>query len=161
MASQVLLRTWELDNTRPCRMWRVQQKIVKTLVLMLLLAAPCCSKPKLVEHKVDWYKIALLSTAQFGADFWDMRQTRVHYLEDRRYNLPYVEHNPFTNLLLPHPGLLYARPVATAALTAFLSYKLSTNRRPWVRRLRYAPECVQISASTQGMIYSRLNWKRR
>jgi hypothetical protein len=133
----------------------------ETLVLMLLLATPCCGEPKHFEHRVDWRKIALLSAAQFGPDFWDRRQTRLHYLVGRRNNLPYVEHNPFTNALLPHPGLLYARPVVTAALTAFLSYKLSTNRRPWVRRLRYAPECVQISANAQGMIYSRLNWKRR
>lgn len=134
---------------------------MKTLVLMLLLAAPCCGGPRPVKHRVNWRKIALLSSAQFGADFWDMHQTRSHYLEDRRNNLPSAEHNPLTNVLLPHPGLLYARPVATVALSAFLSYKLSTNRRPWVRRFRYAPECVQISANTQGIIYSRLNWKRR
>jgi hypothetical protein len=58
---------------------------------------------------------------QLGVDSWDMHQTRVHYLEDRRDDLPYVEHNPFTNALLPHPGLLYARPVATVALSTFLS----------------------------------------
>jgi hypothetical protein len=128
---------------------------------MLLLAAPCRGGPKPIEHRVNWRKIVLLSSAQLGADFLDMRQTRLHYLEDRRNNLMYVEHNPFTNLLLPHPGLLYARPVATVALSAFLSYKLSTNRRPWVRRFRYAPELVQISANTQGIIYSRLNWKKQ
>jgi hypothetical protein len=161
MALRVLPRVWKCAHTCPCRMWRVPQKVVKTLVLMLLLAARCFGEPKPFEHGVDWSKIALLSAAEFGADFWDMRQTRLHYLEDRRNNLPYIEHNPFTKVLLPHPGLLYARPVATAALTAFLSYKLSTNRRAWVRRLRYAPECVQISANAQGMIYSRLNWKRR
>lgn len=157
----MLPREWKCAHTCPCRVWRVPQKVVKTLVLMLLLAAPCFGEPKPFEHGVDWRKLALLSAAEFGADFWDMRQTRLHYLEDRRNNLPYIEHNPFTKVLLPHPGLLYARPVATAALTAFLSYKLSTNRRAWVRRLRYAPECVQISANAQGMIYSRLNWKRR
>jgi len=63
------------------------------------------SKP--VEHRVDWRKIALLSSAQLGADFWDMRQSRLHYQEARRNNLlyVYVEHNAFTNLLSPHPGL--------------------------------------------------------
>jgi hypothetical protein len=128
---------------------------------MLLFAAPCCGGPRPLEHRVNWRKIALLTSAQFGADLWDMRQTRLHYLEARQSHLLYVEHNPLTNVLLPHPGLLYARPIVTAALTAFLSYKLSTNRRPWVRRLRYAPELVQISANTQGIIYGHLNWKRR
>ncbi len=128
---------------------------------MLLLAAPCCAGPRSVERRVDWRKIALLSSAQFGADFWDMRLTRSHYLQAQRDNSSFVEYNPFTRALLPHPALLYARPVATAALSAFLSYKLSTNRRPWVRRLRYLPEYVQISSSTQGLIYSHLNWKRR
>jgi hypothetical protein len=128
---------------------------------MLLFAAPCFGEPNPAKQEFHWRKVALLSSVQLGTDFWDMRQTRLHYMVDQQYNLPYVEHNPFTNVLLPHPGLLYARPVATVALTAFLSYKLSTNRRPWVRRLRYAPEFVQISANTQGIIYSRLNWKRR
>jgi len=135
--------------------------VVKTLILILLLAVPCRGGPKPVEHRVDWRKITLLSSVQFGTDFWDMHQTRVHYMEDQQYNLPYVEHNPLTKALLPHPGLLYARPVATVALSAFLSYKLSTDRRPWVRRFRYAPQLVQISANTQGLIYSRVNWKRR
>jgi hypothetical protein len=135
--------------------------VVKTLILILLLAVPCRGGPKPVEHRVDWRKIAFLSSAQFGTDYWDMHQTREHYLVDQRYNLPYIEHNPLTNVLLPHPGLLYARPVATVALSTFLSYKLSTNRRPWVRRFRYAPQLVQISANTQGLIYNRLNWKRR
>jgi hypothetical protein len=134
---------------------------VKTLVLLLLFATPCCGEPKPVKHRVDWRKVALLSSVQLGADLWDTHQTRVHYLEARRSHLLFEEHNPFTNALLPHPGLLYARPVATAAFSAFLSYKLSTNRRPWVRRLRYVPEFVQISANTQGILYSRLNWKRR
>jgi len=102
-----------------------------------------------------------MSSAQFATDFWDMRQTRSHYLEARRNDLPFAEYNPLTNALLPHPGLLYARPVASAALSAFLSYKLSTDRRAWVRRLRYVPQYVQISANAQGLIYSHLNWKPR
>jgi hypothetical protein len=139
----------------------VQQKVVKALILMMLLVAPCRAGPRPVGHRVNWYKLALLSSAQFGTDFWDMHQTRGHYLAARRTNLGYYyETNPLTNALLPHPGLLYARPVATAALSAFLTYKLSTDRRQWVRRFRYIPEYVQISANTQGMIYSHFHWKR-
>ena len=133
---------------------------MKALILMLLLAVPCHGGPRPVEYRTNWYKIALLSSAQFGADFWDMHQTRDHYLAAHRINMGYYETNPLTNALLPHPGLLYTRPVVTAALSAFLSYKLSTDRRPWVRRFRYVPEFVQISASTQGMVYSHFHWKR-
>jgi hypothetical protein len=103
----------------------------------------------------------MLSSLQLGTDLWDLHQTRAHYMEARRNNLKFFEYSPLTKILLPHPGLLYARPVATAALTAFVSYKLSTNRSAWIRRLRYAPQYVQISFSTQGMIYSRVHWKGR
>lgn len=134
---------------------------MRTLVLLLLLAIPCCGEPQPVERRTDWRKVALLSSVQLGADLWDMQQTRAHYLEARLKHLPFVEYNPWTKSLLPHPGLLYARPAGTAALNAFLSYKLSTNRRAWIRQLRYAPQYVQISCSTQGLIYSRVHWKGR
>ena len=156
----VLLQARKRDCIRPYQMWRAQQKAVKVLTLMMLLAAPCRGGPRVVEHRVNWYKVALLSSAQFGVDFWDMHQTRDRYLEAQRNNQYSYELNPLTNALLLHPELYYARPVATVALSAFLSYKLSTNRRPWVRRFRYAPQLVQISASTQGMIYSHFHWKR-
>jgi hypothetical protein len=120
----VLLLAWKRDCISSHRIWSVQQKVVKALILMLLLAAPCCGGPKPVEHQVNWYKVALLSSAQFGADFWDMHQTRDRYLEARRNNESSYELNPLINALLPHPGLYYARPVATVALSAFLSYKL-------------------------------------
>lgn len=126
-----------------------------------MFAVPCRGSPRIVEPRVDWGTIALLSSAQFATDSWDMQQTRSHYLEAQRNNLFFVEHNPLTNALLPHPGLFYARPALSAGLSAFATYKLSTNRRAWVRCLRYAPQCVQISANTQGLIYSRVNWKRR
>jgi hypothetical protein len=156
----VLLQAQKRDCIRPCQMWRAQQKVVKVLMFMLLLAAPCRGGPRVVEHRVNWYKIGLLSSAQFGADFWDMHQTRDRYLEAQRNNQYSYELNPLTKALLPHPGLYYARPVATVALSAFLSYKLSTDRRPWVRRFRYVPQLVQISSSTQGIVYSHFHWKR-
>jgi hypothetical protein len=135
--------------------------MVRTLVLLLLLAIPCYGEPQPVERRIAWRKVALLSSVQLGADLWDMQQTRAHYLEARLNHLPFVEYNPLTKSLLPHPGLLYARPVGTAALNAFLSYKLSTNRRAWIRQLRYTPQYVQISFSTQGWIYSRVHWQGR
>jgi len=89
-----------------------------------------------------------------------MQQTRSHYLEARQNNLSFVEHNPLAKALLPRPGLFYARPALSAALSAAISYKLSTNRRAWVRKLRYAPQCIQISSNAHGIIYSHMNWKR-
>ena len=88
-----------------------------------------------------------------------MQQTRSHYLAAQRNDLTFVEHNPLTNALLPHPALFYAGPAVSAGLSALVSYKLSTNRNGWVRKLRYLPQYVQISANAQGLIYSRANWK--
>ena len=136
---------------------------MRTLVLILLFAAPCYGGPQtpFCAPRADWRKIALLTSAQFGLDFWDMRQTRSHYLEARRNNLTFVEHNGLTNALLPHPALLYAGPAISAGAAAFVSYKLSTNRHAAVRKLRYVPQYIQISANVQGLIYSRVNWKRQ
>lgn len=108
-------------------------------------------EPQPAERRIDWRRVALLSSVQLGADLGDMQETRAHYLEARPHHLPFVEYNPMTKSLLPHPGELYARPVGTAALNAFLSYKLSTNRRAWIRQLRHAPQYVQISCSAQGL----------
>jgi hypothetical protein len=96
----------------------------------------------------------MLSSAQLSLDVWDMAQTRSAYLNSKRFGWPFQEHNVLTNALLPHPGLLYARPIATAALSAFLSYKLSTSRKPWLRRMRYVPQYVQITLNSQGIVYS-------
>jgi len=111
----------------------------------LLLALVCAHHPR--------------PLALFG---FDVAAKTLDYVQTERdfRDGGFQEHNPMVRPLLGHPAALSGYGVGYALGAAFVGSRMRSSRYPFIRRLWWVPQTLDIGESVYGFAYTRRHYVR-